>query len=159
MLKTEKVFKMMPWQQVLPDILQNLINCRSSFGKQLLKTNLSKNPYIGLGCGTSTKLKTRDGTVVKMWSRYSTVSSIYAFLCFAVFAKNLKIQNGRHFGSEIFFLKIGMATLQIPGGPKILSKSLYLARFSRYKHFCVLQFLRKTQKFKMAAILGETKIF
>ena len=28
-----------------------------------------------------------------------------------------------------------------------------------YKHFCVLQFLRKFRKFKMAAILGETKIF
>ena len=147
---------MRPWQQVLPDILQNLINCRSSFGKQLLKTNLSKNPYIGLGCGTSTKLKTRDGTVVKMWSRYSTVSSIYAFLCFAIFAKNSKWPP---FWERNFFLKIGMATLQIPCGPKILSKSLYLARFSRYKHFCVLQFLRKIQKFKMAAILGETKIF
>ena len=34
---------------------------------------------------------------------------------------------------------------------------LYLARFSRYKHFCVLQFLQKIQKFKMAAIFGETK--
>ena len=42
---------------------------------------------------------------------------------------------------------------------KILSKLLYLARFLRYKHFCVLQFLRKFRKFKMAAILGETKIF
>ena len=44
-------------------------------------------------------------------------------------------------------------------GSKILSKLLYLARFLRYKHFCVLQFLRKFRKFKMAAILGETKIF
>ena len=44
----------------------------------------------------------------------------------------------------------------IPCGSKISSKSLYLAGFSRYKHFCVLQFLRK---FKMAAIFGETKIF
>ena len=132
------------------------------------------------------------------------------------FAKNSKIQNGRHFLREILFLKIGMATLQrypvgqkfrrnrsiyygfrdisifmfcnfcekfenskwpsflarekffqnwdnfsaeIPCGSKILSKSLYLARFSRYKHFCVLEFLRKIRKFKMAAIFGETKIF
>ena len=48
---------------------------------------------------------------------------------------------------------------EIPCGSKISSKSLYLARFSRYKHFCVLQFLRKFRKFKMAAIFGETKIF
>ena len=47
----------------------------------------------------------------------------------------------------------------IPCGSKISSKSLYLARFSRYKHFYVLQFLRKIRKFKMAAIFGETKIF
>ena len=48
---------------------------------------------------------------------------------------------------------------EIPWGLKTLSKSLYLARFSRYKHFCVLQFLRKIRKFKMAAILGEAKFF
>ena len=48
---------------------------------------------------------------------------------------------------------------EIPCGSKISSKSLYLARFSRYKHFCVLQFLRKFRKFKMTAIFGETKFF
>ena len=63
------------------------------------------------------------------------------------------------FGKRKFFLKIGMATLQIPYGSKISSKSLYLAGFSRYKHFYVLQFLRKIRKFKMAAIFGETKFF
>ena len=47
---------------------------------------------------------------------------------------------------------------EIPCGSKISSKSFYLARFSRYKHFYVLQFLRKIRKFKMAAIFGETKI-
>ena len=48
---------------------------------------------------------------------------------------------------------------EISCGSKILSKLLYLVRFSRYKHFCVLQFLRKFRKFKMAAIFGETKFF
>ena len=48
---------------------------------------------------------------------------------------------------------------EIPCSSKISSKSLYLARFSRYKHFYVLQFLRKIRKFKMAAIFGETKFF
>ena len=57
---------------------------------------------------------------------------------------------------EIFFQNWDNYSAEIPCGSKISSKSLYLARFSRYKHFCVLQFLRK---FKMAAIFGETKFF
>ena len=47
---------------------------------------------------------------------------------------------------------------ETPSGSKILLKSLYLAWF-RYKHFCVLQFLRKIRKFKLAAILGVTNFF
>ena len=78
---------------------------------------------------------------------------------FCNFAKNSKIQNGRHFLQEIFCLKIGSYSAEIPCGSKISSKSLYLAGFSRYKHFYVLQFLRKIRKFKMAAIFGETKFF
>ena len=48
---------------------------------------------------------------------------------------------------------------KIPYSSKISSKSLYLVRFSRYKHFYVLQFLRKIRKFKMAAIFGEKFFF
>ena len=48
---------------------------------------------------------------------------------------------------------------EIPCESKMLSKSLYLLRFSRYKHFYVLQFLRKIRKFKMATIFGKTKFF
>ena len=58
-----------------------------------------------------------------------------------------------------FFENWEKYSAEIPCGSKILSKLLYLARFLRYKHFCVLQFLRKFRKFKMAAILDETKIF
>ena len=58
-----------------------------------------------------------------------------------------------------FFQTWDNYSAEIPCGSKISSKSLYLARFSRYKHFCVLQFLRKFRKFKMAAIFGETKFF
>ena len=135
---------------------------------------------------------------------------------FCNFAKNSKIQNGRHFLREIFCLKIGMATLQIypvdqkfrrnrsilqgfrdisifmfcnfcekfenskwppflarenffqdwdnysaeiPCGSKISSKSLYLAGFSRYKHFCVLQFLRKLQKIQNGRHFWRDKNF
>ena len=47
------------------------------------------------------------------------VFEILAFLCFAIFAKNSKIQNGRHFWQDKFFFKIGMATLQrYPVGQK-----------------------------------------
>ena len=42
----------------------------------------------------------------------SRVFEIQTFLWFAIFAKNSKIQNGRHFLRDKIFLKIGMATLQ-----------------------------------------------
>ena len=48
---------------------------------------------------------------------------------------------------------------EIPCGSKISSKSLYLVRFARYKHFYVLQSLRKIRKFKMAAIFGDKNFF
>ena len=40
-----------------------------------------------------------------------TVKEIEANLCFAIFGKNLKIQNGRHFWGEENFLKIAKSTL------------------------------------------------
>ena len=58
-----------------------------------------------------------------------------------------------------FFLNWDNYSAEIPCGSKVLSKLLYLAWFLRYKHFCVLQFLRKFRKFKMAAILGKRKFF
>ena len=39
------------------------------------------------------------------------------------------------------------------------SKSLYLAGFSRYKHFYALQFLRKIRKFKMATTYFRENFF
>ena len=79
---------------------------------------------------------------------------------FCNFAKNSKIQNGRHFlARQNFFENWNGYSAEIPCGSKISSKSLYLAGFSRYKHFYVLQFLRKIRKLKMAAIFGETNFF
>ena len=60
-----------------------------------------------------------------------TVKEIEANLCFAIFGKNSKIQNGRHFWGGENFLKIAEYTPQIPCGSKILPKSLYLARLRR----------------------------
>ena len=48
-----------------------------------------------------------------------TVKEIEANLCFAIFGKNLKIQNGRHFWEEENFLKIAKGTfLTYPVGRK-----------------------------------------
>ena len=60
-----------------------------------------------------------------------TVKEIEANLCFAIFGKNSKIQNGRHFWGGENFLKIGKS--RIPRYPvgRNLKKSLYLARLRR----------------------------
>ena len=61
-----------------------------------------------------------------------TVKEIEANLCFAIFGKNSKIQNGRHFwGGEIFFEICEEYIAWIPCGSKISTKSLYLARLRR----------------------------
>ena len=101
------------------------------------------------------------GSKISSKSLYLARFSRYKhFLCFAIFAKNSKIKNGRHFWREKIFFKIGITTLQrYPVGQKISSKSLYLARFSRYKHFCVLQFLRKFRKFKNGRRFWREKFF
>ena len=76
-----------------------------------------------------------------------------------MFAKNSKIQNGRHFWRDKIFLKIGMATLQTyPVGQKFLEIALSSTVFEIEAFLC-LQLLRKIRKFKMAASFGERKFF
>ena len=60
-----------------------------------------------------------------------TVKEIEANLCFAIFGKNSKIQNGRHIWEEEIFLNCQEYIAQIPCGSKILTKSLYLTRLRR----------------------------
>ena len=61
-----------------------------------------------------------------------TVKEIAAILCFAIFGKNSKNQNGRHFwGGENFFENYKEYIPYIPCGSKISTKSLYLARLRR----------------------------
>ena len=50
------------------------------------------------------------------------------------------------FAETNFFENADGYSAEIPCGSKISLKTLYLARFSRYKHFCVLQFLQKKKK-------------
>ena len=62
-----------------------------------------------------------------------TVKEIEANLCFAIFGKNSKIQNGRHFffGGGKFFENCKDYIPYIPCGSKISTKSLYLAWLRR----------------------------
>ena len=55
--------------------------------------------------------------------------------------------------SEIFIEAWKDWSSQTPCGSKILPKSLYLARFSRYKHFCVLRFSEKFKNSKWPPFL------
>ena len=54
-----------------------------------------------------------------------------AFLCFAIFVKNSKIQNGHHFWRDKIFENWVYYSAEISYGSKILSKLLHLARFSK----------------------------
>ena len=74
--------------------------------------------------------------------------------------KNSKIQNGRHFWRDKFFLKIGMATLQIyPVGQKFRRNRSILQGFRDISIFMFCNFCAKIRKFKMAAIFGERNFF
>ena len=61
-----------------------------------------------------------------------TVKEIEANLCFAIWGKNLKIQNGRHFwGGDIFLKNCQEYISEIPCESKISTKSLYLTWLRR----------------------------
>ena len=100
------------------------------------------------------------GSKISSKSLYLARFSKYKHFCVLQFCENFENSKWPPFLARQKFFKIWEKySAEISCGSKILSKLLYLARFLRYKHFCVLQFFRKFRKFKMAAILGETKIF
>ena len=100
------------------------------------------------------------GSKISSKSLYLAGFSRYKHFYVLQFLRKIrKFKMAAIFGEKNFFQNWDNYSAEIPCGSKISSKSLYLARFSRYKHFCVLQFLRKFRKFKMAAIFGETKFF
>ena len=101
-----------------------------------------------------------SGSKISSKSLYLARFSRYKHFCVLQFCE--KFENSKwppFFARNFLFENWHGYSAEIPCGSKISSKSFYLARFSRYKHFCVLQFLRKFRKFKMAAIFGETKFF
>ena len=88
-----------------------------------------------------------------------TVKEIEANLCFAIFGKNSKIQNGRHFWGGENFWKIAKITfLRYPVGRKF-RRNRSICTVKEIEANFVLPFLAKIRKFKMAAIFGEGKIF
>ena len=97
------------------------------------------------------------GSKISSKSLYLARFSRYKHFCVLQFLRKFKLPP--FLARQKFFENWEKYSAEISCGSKILSKLLYLARFLRYKHFCVLQFLRKFRKFKMAAILGETKFF
>ena len=101
------------------------------------------------------------GSKISSKSLYLARFSRYKHFCVLQFLRKFrKFKMAAIFGArQNFFENWEKYSAEISCGSKSLSKLLYLARFLRYKHFCVLQFLRKFRKFKMAAILSETKIF
>ena len=101
-----------------------------------------------------------SGSKISSKSLYLARFSRYKHFCVLQFCE--KFENSKwppFFGRNFLFENWHGYSAEIPCGSKISSKSLYLARFLRYKHFYVLQFLRKIRKFKMATIFGETKCF
>ena len=64
------------------------------------------------------------------------------------------------FGKTNFFFENWHGySAEIPCGSNISSKSLYLARFSRYKHFYVLQFCEKFENSKWPPFLARQNFF
>ena len=97
------------------------------------------------------------GSKISSKSLYLAWFSRYKHFCVLQFLR--KIQNGRHFGQDkIFFENWDGHSAEIPCGAKISSKSLYLARFLRYKHFCVLQFCEKFENSKWQTF-GARQVF
>ena len=63
------------------------------------------------------------------------------------------------FARNFFFENWHGYSAEIPCGSKISSKSLYLARFSRHKHFYVLQFCEKFENSKWPPFLARNFFF
>ena len=89
----------------------------------------------------------------------SMVFEIQAFLCFAIFAKNLKIQNGCHFWRDKLFLKIGSATQQsYPTGQIFVEIALSSTVFEIQAFLCFAIFV-KNLKIQNGCHFWRDKLF
>ena len=79
------------------------------------------------------------------------------YLCRVEF---LKFKMAAIFDDKFFFFENWDGySPEIPCGSKISSKSLYIARFTRCKHFCVLQFFAKDFKIQFGRHFWRKKFF
>ena len=75
---------------------------------------------------------------------------------FCVFAFLAKVKMAAIFGKKKLSWKLGAVYCLDNLWVENSTKSLYLKRLKRYKHFCVFAFLAKIRKFKMATIFENT---
>ena len=78
---------------------------------------------------------------------------------FCNFCEKLENSKWPPFLERQFFETWQDYSVEIPCGSKISSKSLYLAQFLRYKHFCALHFLVKNSKIQNGRHFWQDKFF
>ena len=83
--------------------------------------------------------------------------SIFVFCNFCKIFENSKWPP--FLAKQNFFVNWHGYSLEIPCGSKISSKSLYLARFSRYKHFVFCNFCEKFDNSKWPPYLAKQNFF
>ena len=95
------------------------IKCQLEDRSQKKKIAKTKRPEKDIKVSAKVLRKCSVSSLILLWqpksaqfALSSTVFKIQAFLCFAIFAKNSKIQNGRYIWQNKNILKIGMGTLQ-----------------------------------------------
>ena len=102
------------------------------------------------------------GSKTSSKSLYLAGFSRYMYKHFYVLQFLRKIRNSKwqpFLARQNFFENWHGYSADIPCGSKISSKSLYLVRFSRYKHFYVLQFCEKFKNSKWLPFLARQKFF
>ena len=88
------------------------------------------------------------------------VKEIEANLCFAIFGKNSKIQNGRHFWGGEMFLKIAKITfLRYPVGRKFRRNRSISHGLGDRSKFVFCHFWQKFENSKWPPFLGRGKFF
>ena len=88
------------------------------------------------------------------------VKEIEAILCFSIFGKNSKIQNGRHFRGGENFLKIAKGTfLRFPVGRKFDEIALSRTVKEIEANSCFAIFGEKFENSKWPPFFGEGKFF
>ena len=84
------------------------------------------------------------------------VYEIQAFLCFAIFEKNAKIQNGRNIWLDKIFLKIRMGTLyRYPVGQNFVEIALSCTVFLYINIFVFCNFCEEFQNSKWLPFLAR----